>query len=189
MISEIESGMKAAQGISFYGRNSKSQFEKRLAAMVRLAKRADEFFPKCDPQTKSALATILKTGYESLALEIRQSPIPPGVPEEAIPELKAGLEEMAKPFDDKAAVFAQVIMPADVPGGTGSVSDRIGLASAHAESLGAVQERVERSILDLHRNPESTQALEVLRDSYRALGKDRISSYFEGRLRTAGGRK
>ncbi|NDD93372.1 hypothetical protein EBZ37_14985, partial [bacterium] len=126
VISEIESGMKAAQGISFYGRNSKSQFEKRLAAMVRLAKRADEFFPKCDPQTKSALATILKTGYESLALEIRQSPIPPGVPEEAVPELKAGLEEMAKPFDDKAAVFAQVIMPADVPGGTGSVSDRIG---------------------------------------------------------------
>ncbi|NDD92367.1 hypothetical protein EBZ37_09810, partial [bacterium] len=167
----------------------KSQFEKRLSAMVKIAKRADEFFPKCDPQTKSSLAMMLKGAYEGLAQEIRESPIPDGVPQDAIPELKAGLAEMAKPFDDKASVYAQVILPGNMPENTPTVVDRIGLSLAHAETAEATQGKIDRSILILNRDPESLPALEALRDAYRAIGKERLSGYFEGRLRTAGGRK
>jgi hypothetical protein len=182
--SEIESMIAEAGKISFYGRNSRSQFERRLAAMVKIAKRADEFFPKCDAPTKSALASMLKQAYETLAQEIRQSPIPEGVPEEAIAELKLGLEQMAKPFDDKAAVYAQVILPAAAP-----ASDVLAVTSAHSAAAGSLDSRITEAQTALHRSPESVQALEALRDSYRTLGRARLAGYFEGRLNAAGGRK
>jgi hypothetical protein len=181
---EIESSIRDAQKISFYGRNSRSQFEKRLAAMMKIGKRSDEFFPKCEPTTKSVLASMLKQVYERLAQEIRQSPIPDGVPEDAIAELRQGLEQMAKPFDEKAAVYAQVILPAATP-----TSDVIAVSSAHSAGADALASRIAAAQDSLHRSPESLQALEALRDSYRTLGQARLAGYFEGRLNAAGGRK
>jgi hypothetical protein len=181
---EIESSIRDAQKISFYGRNSRSQFEKRLAAMVKIGKRSDEFFPKCESATKSVLASMLKQAYEGLAQEIRQSPIPEGVPEEAIAELKQGLEQMAKPFDEKAAVYAQVNIPAAPPN-----SDVIAVSSAHSAGADAVSSRIAAALDSLHRSPESVQTLEALRDSYRTIGRARLAGYFEGRLNAAGGRK
>jgi len=127
---------------------------------------------------------MLKQAYETLAQEIRQSPIPEGVPEEAIAELKQGIEQMATPFDEKAAVYAQVILPA-----AGPSADVIAVSSAHSATAGVVSSQVIEALSVLHRSPESVAALEALRDSYRTLGQARLAGYFEGRLNAAGGRK
>ncbi len=179
---EIEGALQAAAKISFHGRNSRVQFERRLAALVKAARRADEFFPKCEPQTKSAIAAQMKSAYEGLALEIRQTPIPEGVPEEAVAELKEGLEKMAAPFDEKALVYAQVVLPT-----ADGASDSISMTAARATESGVMASVIEQAQLKLQRHPESREALEALRDAYRTLGRMRLSGYFEGRLNTAGG--
>ena len=76
VLGQMAAEIAASRKITFYGRNSRSQFEKRLAATKTVAGHADAFFPKCEPTTKSELATLMRQAYLDLASEIRNSPIP-----------------------------------------------------------------------------------------------------------------
>lgn len=177
MLSKVDAGLAAQKKIGFYGRNSRGQFEKRLKAAGMVAKDGEAMASKADAATQSLIVGRLQTLYADLATEIRESPIPAGIPEAAIPEVKAGIEEMAKPFDEKAKSYAALVQP---------VSDTVVTSQARPqaepEASPPLQPRMAMALEMLRRNPESRQALEDLRDGYRAIRKDRLASYFEGRL-------
>ncbi len=179
VLAQIDSDIATQKKISFYGRNSKVLFEKRLKAVGTLAKQVDDVVGRSDEATRSVIASRMQTVYEELAKEIRESPIPDGIPEAAIPELKAGLDEMAKPFDEKAKVYAAAVTP---------VSDTVTTLSAHADSAPAmdVQTRIASAMVTLKKNPDSGEALSQLKDAYKTLKKERLASYFEGRLQARG---
>jgi len=170
-LAQLEMSIAQQQKIGFYGRNSRALFEKRLKAVTELAKAADGFASKADASTQTIIVAKMQSVYEGLAKEIRESPIPAGIPESAIPELKAGLEEMAKPFDEKAKAYAAAVQP---------IVDTVVTQSAHAGEEWAP--RLVAAQIQLKKNPESSEALSTLRDGYRALKKERLASYFEGRL-------
>jgi hypothetical protein len=178
---DLESRISEQKKISFYGRNSKALFERRLKAVATLASQADSWIAKGDESVRVAIASKLQGVYEDLAREIRESPIPDGIPQEAIPELKAGLEEMARPFEEKAKVYSAAVVP---------VADSLVSQSAHPLQAGeAVQpntKRIGSAMARLARNPDSVAVLTELRDEYRSLRKERLASYFEGRIQAGG---
>jgi hypothetical protein len=174
VLAELDASIAAQKKLGFYGRNSRAMFEKRLKSVTELAKHADARASKADVATQSLIIARMQGVYEDLAREIRESPIPAGIPEAAIPELKAGLEEMAKPFDEKAKAYAAAVQP---------VVDAVVTQSAHSGETW--QPRIASAQAELKKNPESKQALSDLRDGYRALKKERLASYFEGRLQAS----
>jgi hypothetical protein len=199
VLAEISTSLKQSELISFYGRNSRQLFEKRLAALARVAKRADEFFPRCGNDTRAQLAAVLQGAYERFAQEIRKSPIPESLPEASVAELKNGLELMARPFDEKAQVYAQAVAAASQKsvanagsGATAGVTagvtdDRIRVSAAQSRSSSELIKSAEAALETLHQNPESLEALTALREAYREQGRLRLAEYFEGRLQTGGG--
>jgi hypothetical protein len=170
VLADLDEKIAAQQKITFYGKNSKQQFEKRLKAVGIIATQADSRVAQADESTRVAIAAKMQGVYEGLAKEIRESPIPAGIPEEAIPELKAGLEEMAKPFEEKSKVYAAAVVP---------VSDTV---QTQAAAPTGDESRVAGVLSRLSQDPDSPEVLSELRDLYRALKKERLASYFEGRL-------
>jgi hypothetical protein len=174
VLAELDADVDAQKKISFYGRNSKTQFERRIKAVSALAGRVDGWIARSDEATRGTMAARMQAVFEGLAREIRESPIPDGVPAEAIPELKAGLEQMALPFDEKARVYASAV---------GRVSDSVVTQSAHAGPAAQPQaSEFKAQVSRLARDPDSAEVLSGLRDIYRSLKNERLASYFEGRL-------
>lgn len=179
ILAQVDSDIASQKKITFYGRNSKALFEKRLKAVGTLAKQVDDVVGRSDEATRSAIAFKMQGVYEDLAKEIRESPIPAGLPEAAIPELKAGLDEMAKPFDEKVKVYAAAVTP---------VTDTVTTLAAHADVAPAAdaQTRITAAMAIIKKNPDSGEALSQLKDAYKTLKKERLASYFEGRLQARG---
>lgn len=96
--------------ISFYGKNGQKKFDQRLKAIAELNKFAEKRLPGADAKTRVELAGICTDAYQGLADEILNSPIPANLPEEAVVQIKASLDQMALPFVDQTGKYRQVVL-------------------------------------------------------------------------------
>ncbi|MBL7716675.1 MAG: hypothetical protein JNL01_14520 [Bdellovibrionales bacterium] len=96
--------------IGFYGKNGQKKFDQRLKAIAALNKYAEKRLPGSDAKTRVELAGICTEAYQGLSDEILNSPIPQGLPEEAVVQIKASLDQMALPFVDQTGKYRQVVM-------------------------------------------------------------------------------
>lgn len=76
---------------TFYGKNSKAMFTKRLNAMKALTTYADGYLNGADSATRIQLIAILERSQARLGNEILQTPMPENIPLDAQEQLKSSL--------------------------------------------------------------------------------------------------
>ncbi len=184
--------------ISFYGKKGQAKFKARLAAIEALDKFVEKYFAGADLKTRSRIAILLNKSYTDFAGEILNSPFPPELSPEVLAEVKASLNAMAEPFQKKAAEYNKLAHDqlAQIP----VVSERAALEALllpeadvakvvkvddPAPSTVAVavpEDGYKKALGALHEDPMSSVALSEIKGFYEAQGKERLASYFQGRL-------
>lgn len=84
--------------IKFYGRYSKSLFKRRIKKLNLAITYAKEYLEGSDLQTRIYLLDLLKKSNYKIAQEILTTPLPDGLTEEILVQVKNNLQEMANPY-------------------------------------------------------------------------------------------
>ncbi len=200
VVREIQNLDSEQSKISFHGKQSRARFESRLKGIKKLVETADRYLPGAGAITRVQIAATLITSHTALAAEILGSPIPEGLPEEAVAQVKASLQQMADPFQAKAKEFDQLardqvtkiadfdaraqaekfLTPetyAAIESKELSVSDTITMAAAATAPAVVIS-----SIEALRRNAGDMSALTALKNFYSSSKQDRLAAYFTGRI-------
>lgn len=207
VLSELVKQDSAQRKVTFYGRQGQVKFKQRLAALEALDALAVKYFPGADSRTRVRIGALLRKAYADFSAEILGSPMPAELSPEMLEEVKASLTAMAEPFGKKAQEYEKLARDqfADV----GQVSERAGLEAlllpdADAEKIAAVEwgqltagiptapindAGYKNALGSLHDDPTSVVALSQIKDFYTAQGKERLASYFQGRLLQLGSGK
>jgi hypothetical protein len=163
--------------VKFYGKKSKQNFEKRIALLKKVSDWGEKYLQGADQGTRVEMLKILKQNHEDLAGEVVNSPLPPGLIPEAVEQIKASLTEMAKPFQDKAKAYTDLLATATAPAAEAAIKT----SAAAPASINGAQRQIALSAL--HGNPNDLAALTTLKTMYQAGGQVRLAAYFEGRIR------
>lgn len=198
VLAELSKLDAAQRKISFYGKKGQAKFKSRLAAIEGLDKMVEKYFAGADLKTRSRIAILLTKSYSDFATEILNSPFPAELSPEVLAEVKASLAAMAEPFQKKAADYTKLAQDqlAQIP----VVSERAALEAllvpeaepakvvkvedpAPAAAVAAIPEDgYKKALGTLHEDPASSLALGEIKGFYEAQGKERLASYFQGRL-------
>ncbi len=199
VLAEIAQLDGAQAKISFYGRNGQAKFEQRLKALKKLVASADGYLQKADLGTRVKLASALTRSHQRLADEITGTPLPEGIDEAAITEVKGSLEKLAEPFVEKAkaydAIAQEQLAKVEDPAQRASLEAWLKgeeqpvqtAAAAPTRELSVDRAAVKAALAVLAKDPSSREALSALKAQYENAGQARLAAYFEGRLRSLGG--
>ncbi len=188
------------RGIQFYGKNSKQNFQKRLASLNAAEAYITPYLEGASLETRASLLVRLHSMFQDLVQEIRGAPVPADLDDETKQQIMASLEEMAKPFLERATNYANLakaqiekLSSAEQKAEFSALLDRTGktgilaFTKSRPSSIGAPNwERatVANHFQSLHQNPAAKSALTGLRDFFQDRQQSRLSSYFEGRIRS-----
>ncbi len=165
---------RSADQIGFHGRNGQVAFQKRVNRIRELNQFADRYLSGADSLTRTKLLAVLKTSHEKIGNEILQSPMPAGLSEEQLDQIRNSLAEMAKPFLEKVDVLSKLLQEE-----TMKVSMTQSGASVAFDDQGYRQ-----SIEALHLNPKNRESLIRLKSIFDSAGQVRPAAYFEGRIQS-----
>jgi hypothetical protein len=189
--------------ITFYGKQAKKKFEIRLAALNKVASRADYFLEQSDSITRVKILSLLVRAYSGFSEEIMASPIPQGLDELAVQEIKGSLAQMSSPFSDKAKAYydlalSQVDKVADpalkaqlltlLSSKDAPIKISFSQAVRPSASVRPTQEYL-ASISRLNSNPLDVDALRQIKTFYESSGSTRLAYYFRGRISSLEGSK
>jgi hypothetical protein len=188
------------RSIQFYGKNSKQNFQKRLHSLNAAEAFVTPYLEGASLETRAALLVRLHSMLQDLVQEIRGAPVPADLDAETKQQIMASLEEMAKPFLERATNYANLakaqiekIPSAEQKAEFSAQLDRTGktgvLAFTKVKPSGEGAPQWERATVashfqSLHQNPAAKSALTGLRDFFQDRKQSRLSSYFEGRIRS-----
>ncbi|HEX4924066.1 MAG TPA: hypothetical protein VFV50_08270, partial [Bdellovibrionales bacterium] len=182
---------KKQKSISFHGRNSQKRFEQRIEALKNLAKGSECYLKGVQPERRYGVFKTIGEAYLTLAEEIRSTPIPEGVEGELLEQVKAQIEDTAKPFDAQAGEW---LKQAGAQLAKVEVSQRPQIESQYA-AWTFEPPKVETKKLDpapftwqpllarLKQNPFDTNTLAELKNHFQSRGQSRLAAYFEGRMK------
>ncbi|MEK6705629.1 MAG: hypothetical protein AABZ06_07560 [Bdellovibrionota bacterium] len=178
VLSELNKLDNAQGKISFHGKNSKRKFELRIAGIAKLSKSGEKFLQTGGTHARAAILTLLHQAHEQLAKEILESPLPENSTKEVADELHSALEKMAGPFLAKAKAYIDLIPSTTTSSG---ITDQI--TTPAAAPLREIHKKTaDQAIEALHKNPSDKSALLALKEYYESSGKQRLASYFSGRM-------
>jgi hypothetical protein len=194
-ISALDSHQRS---IGFYGKNSRAQFQSRLKAIGKLAQEGKSFLPGASMPVRVYLIQSLELAYRDLDQEILSTPLPEGLDEQQVGEIKTALETLALPLRNEANTY-QTLLSEQISQ-LGEKSDywlesiKSGkdafLAKVKEESSalspqvgeGLTQIEVTSAMKSLSSNPDEKKSLEILRNHYQTRGEIAPAAYFNGRL-------
>lgn len=187
----------------FYGRGSKRKFERRLARIKKFDQAANAVLEQLSSEPRMQVIALLHHSYKNLDAEIRATPIPDGLEEAAVAQIKTSLEAMARPFSEKSKSYmdlystelAKITDLALREKFAGAISEDMPpkVLLAQTERPEAQQDSVKSLsavfplLTELHKNPLSPTTLGSLKEFYTKQGRVRLASYYEGRLRLLDG--
>ncbi len=189
--------------MKFYGRGSKRKFQRRLARIRKFDEKANKVLEQLSSESRMQVIALLHHSYNNLGAEVRATPIPDGLEEVAITQIKASLEAMARPFAEKARSYMDLyttelakvtdlekkeVLAAVV---TSDVTPKELLTRAvrpepKKEELKPLA-GVFPLLSELHKDPLSRVTVGSLKEFYTKQGRVRLASYYEGRLRLMDG--
>ena len=185
------------QNTKFYGKRSKRQFQRRLSRIKKLDQYANRVLNQLTAKSQTDVVGVLYTSYAKLNKEIRETPIPEGLNEDALAQVKNSLTTMARPFSDKADSYRKLLKTElekrgeslEVEGG-----ERIYMGKELLVNLKKPQKETKLNVVnldevfpllrELNNNPLSYEAVSSLKSLYLNQGKSRLASYYEGRLKS-----
>jgi len=166
--------------ISFYGKNAKTAFQKRVNLLNQLNQYADKYLSGgCDSTTQVTLLTILKNSYDQISTEIMGSPMPAQLNEAQVAQIKASLSEMAKPFQDKSDSLATLLK---TKSDAKIVVNQVPASDHPAEQKMSDSVAYQEAVKQLHENPHNAAALKQLKQIFSDSHQGRLSAYYEGRI-------
>jgi hypothetical protein len=189
--------------ISIVGRRSQENFKKRTLALKALSEKA-QCFLKGSLQTEARITVMssIAKSYADFSAQIKAVPIPEGLDEETMKQVKEQIAEMAKPFDElneswnkqaKLAldqVTATELGPVEQKFTAGQLSQWTfemssnSNASKNTHKISAFD--WDPLLKELRANPYDSAKLGKLKAHFEEGGNKRLSSYFEGRLKAGG---
>jgi alkylhydroperoxidase/carboxymuconolactone decarboxylase family protein YurZ len=162
---------------TFYGRNSKGRFDRKLKAIKKLGEEINTYFSKALPATQKELASIAASAYSDLSAMILATPIPKGATPEQLAQINSQLQQMAQPFDEKKLEYEDLIAKVQsFDKEPEEVTERIVASQSRDRQLETEQFRALRS------TETSGQSIQKLKEHYSVTGNARLAAYFEGRL-------
>jgi hypothetical protein len=198
VLSKISALDAKQRSIGFYGKNSRTQFQSRLNAIGKLAQETKSLLPGASAPVRVYLIQALEVAYRDLDQEILSTPLPEGLDEQQLGDIKIALEALALPLRNEANSYQallseQVIQLGDksnlwmesVKGGNDSflakVKEETSLFSSKPQS-GMSKEEIATAIKSLSLNPDEKKSLQLLRNHFQSLGEIVPAAYFTGRL-------
>ena len=180
------------QGTTFYGKRSKRRFQLRLARIKKLDRYANKILNQLTPKAQTDVVGVLHTSYSKLNKEIRETPIPEGLNEEALAQVKNSLATMARPFDEKSQSYKKLLQTELEKRDEGGEEQYVAkdllaaLVKPEKEKKAVVVnlDEVFPLLRELNEDPLSHEAVNALKDLYLNQGKSRLASYYEGRLKS-----
>lgn len=186
--------------IKFYGRSSKWLFKKRTRALEKLNTKANHYLPGADSETRIYLIDILKNAYAKMEQDILNTPLPEGLTEDILVQVKAKLTEMAAPFEKVKSDYSR-LMDEEFK----AITDKAKLSVIQTNiseenkdyvsfiNLAMPEERFHTAMLnkasienlkaDLRVQPQSAAILKSLEEYYTNNNSKRLASYYAGRLK------
>ena len=184
------------QNTTFYGKRSKRQFQRRLSRIRKLDRYANKVLNQLSTKAQTDVVGVLYMSYSKLNKEIRNTPIPEGLNEDAVAQVKNSLIAMARPFDDKAESYKKLLKNELEKRGesVGDGEERVympedllaGLKKPLKDKKMAVVnlDEVFPLLRQLNEDPLSHETVSSLKNLYLNQGKNRLASYYEGRLKS-----
>lgn len=198
VLNKIEALNTKQSKMSFYGRNSKKRFQRKVSALEKLAKTSKEYLEGADLVTRIYLLDIVKKAYMNFSVEILSTPLPEGLTDEVMMQVQANLTQMAAPYSQIAGEF-EGLQNTQIKELTPEQNLEI---TAHLENpdivyselikIPEVVEVANTSKFDLMKistqkselaaSPNSLSALKGLETFYKENRSMRLASYFTGRI-------
>ena len=185
------------QNTKFYGKRSKRQFQRRLSRIKKLDQYANKILNQLSAKSQTDVVGVLYTSYTKLNKEIRETPIPEGLNEDALAQVKNSLVAMARPFSDKAESYRTLLKTELEKRGKSlekDGSERLYMGKELLANLKKPQRETKIAVVnldqvfpllrELNNNPLSYEAVSSLKSLYSSQGKARLASYYEGRLKS-----
>lgn len=197
ILDKIQEKDRQQKKISFYGRRSQTLFKKRAASIESLSAMANQYLEGADTQTRVYILEILKRAYTEFAAQIIQTPLPEGLDEQTLAQVKIQLETMSAPylaagvrFSDlqalqlqNADVVTQAKLNLNIRSSQPKFSSFIESESFDQTTVESVQiADIEKLQLKLNVNPTDTKVLKEFEALYKVNGITRIAAYFTGRI-------
>ena len=183
------------QNTKFYGKRSKIQFQRRLARIKKLDKYANRILNQLTPNAQTNVVGVLHTSYNKFNQEIIETPIPEGLNDEALAQVKNSLITMARPFGDKSESYRKLLETELEKRGESFDADGSKKIYVAKDLLANLQKpELEKKTVTinlaevfpllrkLNDNPLSYETVDSLKKLYLDRGKNRLASYYEGRL-------
>lgn len=194
-LEEARARAERADRIAIHGRGAQKKFLDRVAAIKELNRVVQSRYAGAPRATRLGLLRVLRASLEKLHADILASPMPPGLNDEQLAQVKGALAEMAAPFaqqlaDLKSTADQELAAETDPvqQAAARAAWDATAPAEAPIETRAAAPSpkldaaRYAALLAPLRDQPRDRAALEALRDFTRAGNRLRLSRYFEGRL-------
>jgi tetratricopeptide (TPR) repeat protein len=171
--------LKQAKISKFTGASSKRKFEERVALLKTLGQQTNCFKQGAPDEMAKAAMEKIAGAYAEFATVIKDTPIPDGLDEATISEVRAQIETMATPFDKQAEVWrreaAQVSVAAPLVNWNYDSPTKI-------SATGPVAFDWQPLITDIQKEPFERSHFEQLKTHFESKNRPRLAGYVKGRL-------
>ena len=107
-LQKVEKLYNAQGKRTFYGRNSKRRFNRRLQALKKFQGEAAKVAEGADTLTRVILFEMAQRAYQNLGEQIEATPLPEGLDEASLVSVKENLTKMAAPFFSERDNYQQL---------------------------------------------------------------------------------
>lgn len=185
---------------SFYGRGSKWKFKKRTRAMDKFSSMAKPYLEGADSETRIYVLQMLKTTYQSLAIELYGTPLPEGLDADTIQQVMTQLADMAAPFEKVAADYERLQndeinalkdnkdrIVNNLESGSTDFASFIKYDEVKRHSVAGIDfSKVKTLSTQLNAKPDNATTLKELEAYFKQNESSRLTAYFTGRINNLG---
>ncbi len=197
-LKKIEELNQKQGSISFYGRGSKRKFNRRLKALEKFKTEATKVAQGADLVTRVIVFDMAEKSYTRFADLIESTPLPEGLEEEQISNLRNNLKKLSTPFRDEAKNYEKLSeeqLGKMEENKALVLVDGISKTEKDFHTLVQQEEIQKREVaqvipVDEYRNklselknkPTDIEILKRVQDFLKENKQDRMAAYFAGRL-------
>jgi hypothetical protein len=196
VLSKLQREFVKVGKIGFYGRSSKWKFKKRTRAMDKFAKLAKGYLEGADSEARIYILQMLKSTYQTLAIELYSTPLPEGLDAETIQQVMTQLQDMAAPFEKVAADYERLQadelktivenkeqIVANLESGSTDFASFVELEKTQHHRVASVDFEKAKTLQEkLKASPESLDVLKGLEEHFKEQKSERLAAYFTGRI-------
>lgn len=170
---------RAQEKISIVGRHSQENFERKVVSLRTFSEATQCFLKGAErSEVRRTVIGSLARAYGDFALKIKSVPLPEGLDPETLAQAKEKILAMAQPFEELSVSWAAQIRS--------EISPSSAMVNAGSKQKDSFSYDWGTLVKGLQENPYDEANLKKLKSHFHDQGNNRLSSYFEGRLKSQG---